>query len=57
MINSVNTKKIKKEKTTCLLENILIDVISKIVCLEQKIDKQEQYSRQNCVLVHGLTEK
>ena len=50
-------EKDKKEKTSCLLENILIDVISKIVCLEQKIDKQEQYSRQNCVLVHGLTEK
>ena len=24
--------------------------------LENKIDRQEQYSRQNCVLIHGIAE-
>ena len=33
-----------------------MDTTNNIVSLEQKIDKQEQYSRQNCVLVHVLPE-
>ena len=24
--------------------------------LENKIDRQEQYSRQNCILIHGIAE-
>ena len=24
--------------------------------LENKIDRQEQYSRRNCILIHGITE-
>ena len=33
-----------------------MDAINKIVSLEQKIDKQQQYSRRSCVLVHSLPE-
>ena len=46
-------KKVKEEKI-CLLDNNLTDATGKIFSLEQKIYKQEQYSLQNCVLVHGL---
>ena len=28
----------------------------KIVELESKIDRQEQYARRNCILIYGITE-
>ena len=54
----INTKKKlkKKRRKKCLLEKCLMDAINKIVSLEQKTDKQEQYSRWNCVLVYGFPE-
>ena len=33
-----------------------MEIYNKITLLEKKIDKQEQYSRRNCVLLHGITD-
>ena len=29
----------------------------KVEDLEKKVDRKEQYSRRNCILIHGLKEK
>ena len=36
--------------------NGTVSKMNKINELENKIDRQEQYSRQNCVLIHGIAE-
>ena len=57
----MNTRKTKKKKAEkiCLLENNPMDPTNKIVSQQQKIGKQEHYSRriyQYIALVNGLPE-
>ena len=33
-----------------------MEIYNKITLLDKKIDKQEQYSRRNCVLLHDITD-
>ena len=48
-------KKQKEEKLK-LLEDNNFKMFDKIAVLQKQIDKQEQYSRRNCILVHGIPE-
>ena len=29
----------------------------KLNCITEQVDRQEQYSRQNCLLIYGITEE
>ena len=48
----------KKEGKMKKIEELngTVSKMNKINELENKIDRQEQYSRQNCVLIHGIAE-
>ena len=48
-------KKQKEEKIKILEDNNL-KIHDKIAILEKQIDRQEQYSRRNCILLHGIPE-
>ena len=48
-------KKGKEEKNNNL-EKKISDMSSKIENLEKSIDDQEQYSRRNCLVIHGISE-
>ena len=49
----------RKEKDKIIedLNNDKILMEKKIENLEKAVDKQEQYSRRNCILIHGIVEK
>ena len=49
----------RKEKDEVIqnLQNDKILMEKKIENLEKKVDRQEQYSRRNCILIHGIEEK
>ena len=64
LTNSINEKfeeleKDKKEKEIKIknLEEKVSLMSNKIETLEKSFDNQEQYSRRNCLLVHGIEEK
>ena len=64
LTNSINEKfkeleKDKKEKEIKIknLEEKVSLMSNKIETLEKSFDSQEQYSRRNCLLVHGIEEK
>ena len=64
LTNSINEKfeeleKDKKEKEIKIknLEEKVSLMSNKIETLEKPFDSQEQYSRRNCLLVHGIEEK
>ena len=50
-----NKKKQKEEKIKVLEDNNL-KIHDKIAILEKKTDRQEQYSRRNCILLHRIPE-
>ena len=47
----------KKDKTIEDLESEVDSLSTKIEKLEKLQDQQEQYSRRNCLLVHGIAEE
>ena len=49
----------RREKYTIIatLQNELKSASVKAEVVEKKIERQEQYSRRNCILVHGLKEE
>ena len=47
----------EKEKEIKDLKNNVVFLTSKIEELDKKIDRQEQYSRRNCILLHGIKEE
>ena len=51
-------KKGKKEKEEKIkaLEDCLINVSKRLDSLPGQVDKQEQYSKRNCLLLHGIPE-
>ena len=53
-----NMGKIKqqKEEKVKILEDNNLEMHGKIAILEKQIDKQEQYSRCNCILLHSILE-
>ena len=55
----MNTKKIRKKKKKIIngLKNEVRSLKERIDLLENKSDDSEQYSRRNCLLVHGVEEQ
>ena len=47
----------KKEKEIAELKEDLTSLKEKFFQVDKTLDRQEQYSRRNCLLVHGLEEK
>ena len=47
----------KKEKEIAELKEQLTSLKEKFFQVDKTLDRQEQYSRRNCLLVHGLEEK
>ena len=63
-VNFISTKfdeckkdKKQKEEKIKILEDNNLKMYDKITVLEKKIDKQEQYSRRNYILPHGIPER
>ena len=52
-------KKDRREKDAIIatLQNELKSASMKVEDLEKKMEKQEQWSRRNCILIHGLKEQ
>ena len=55
----MNTKKTRKKKKKIIngLKNEVSSLKERIDLLEKKSDDSEQYSRRNCLLVHGVEEQ
>ena len=47
----------EKDAIIVTIQNELKSAIMKVQDLEKKMESQEQYSRRNCILIHGLKEK
>ena len=47
----------EKDAIIATLQNELKCASMKVEDLEKKMERQEQYSRRNCILIHGLKEK
>ena len=48
--------RIKKEEMISGLQNEVSALNKKVATLEKQADDQEQYSRRNCLLLHGIDE-
>ena len=46
----------EKEKIIDSMKSDMVNMNEKIEKLERIVDRQEQYSRRNCLLLHGITE-
>ena len=46
----------EKNKTIDTMKRDLVKMNEKIEKLERIVDRQEQYSRRNCLLLHGIAE-
>ena len=51
----MNLKKIYVQKTKLKIKKIS-EMAQRVGKLESLVDRQEQYSRRNCLLVHGIEE-
>ena len=47
----------EKDEIIATLQNELKSASMKVEDLEKKMERQEQYSRRNCILIHGLKEE
>ena len=47
----------EKDALIATLQNELKSASMKVEDLEKKMERQEQYSRRNCILIHGLKEE
>ena len=47
----------EKDAIIATLQNELKSATMKVQDLEKKMERQEQYSRRNCILIHGLKEE
>ena len=47
----------EKDAIVATLQNELKSATMKVQDLEKKMERQEQYSRRNCILIHGLKEE
>ena len=47
----------EKDAIIATLQNNLKSASMKVEDLEKKMERQEQYSRRNCILIHGLKEE
>ena len=47
----------EKEERTKILEDYLINMSKRVDSLSGQVDKQEQYSKRNCLFLHGIPEK
>ena len=52
-----NKKEGEMEKRIKKLNGTVSKIKERIEELESEIDRQEQYSRRNCILIHGIAEK
>ena len=48
--------RVEKEKINNDLQKNVNDISATIESLKGSLDRQEQYSRRNCLLIHGLPE-
>ena len=46
----------EKDKIIDSMKSDMVNMNEKIEKLERTVDRQEQYSRRNCLLLHGITE-
>ena len=51
------TDRREKDAIIATLQNELMSASMKVEDLETKMERQEQYSRRNCILIHGLKEE
>ena len=51
-----NSDRVEKEKTINELQKNVNDKTATTESLKGSLDRQEQYSRRNCLLIHGLPE-
>ena len=51
------TDRREKDAIIATLQNELMSASMKVKDLETKMERQEQYSRRNCILIHGLKEE
>lgn len=54
--NDYEEERKEKDKIIENLQNNNVQMEKKIEDLERKVDRQEQYSRRNCILIHGIPE-
>ena len=54
--NEYEEDKKAKWRKTKLLEGNNLKMSDKVTCFEKQIDKKEQNSRRNCILLHGMPE-
>ena len=50
------TERWEKDKIIKELESEVSDLNTSVKNLENQLDLEEQYSRRNCILIHGITE-
>ena len=50
------TERKEKEKIINDLQGKVSEMTSELEVLKNSLDRQQQYSRRNCVLVHGISE-
>lgn len=50
----MNMGKIKRKKKNNMFEYNLTNAANKVVSVERQLDQQEQYLRENCVLLHEI---
>ena len=56
-LSLTNTRKTKsKKKKKKVLEDNNLKTQEKLAILDKQIDRQEHYSRSNCILLHGIPE-
>ena len=46
----------EKDKIIDIMKSVMVNMNEKIEKLERIVDRQEQYSRRNCLLLHSITE-
>ena len=49
-------KRQEKDKIIDSMKNNMVNMNEKIEKLERTVDRQEQHSRRNCLLLHGIAE-
>ena len=57
MFDEYEEERKKKDKQIKCLQELVSFLENKNGEIEQQIDRQEQYSRRNCLLIHGIEER
>ena len=60
MSNKFNEFEKGRQKQKKVIEELRSEIFSlneKLDCITEQVDRQEQYSRRNCLLMHGITKK